>query len=321
MSSADRLIEGALGSGGLPPAPAWVGLAAALVRRLPAGRYRLIRLLCRRPPHPFLMHMRPELGGAGYRCDLRDTITREVCFAGKYEPQETAIVRSILRPGMSFVDVGANWGYFTLVGAHLVGPTGQVLSLEPDPRLFSMLREALDCNRLLQVAALQVAAANAAATLTLAGFDEDSGNFGLSRLLPGVRDSDRCFEVGAEPLDAILRARGMGSVDLMKIDIEGAEDLALEGLQESLSSGRVKRLLLELHPTQLAQQGSSPEAVMSRLQSRGYRGYRINHSRQATRVAAYAKTVDAAALLRPIGHEPLDSWPHQLWLAPGVAAP
>src|SRR5579862_7639716 len=123
------------------PAPKWVRLAAKIIRRLPAGRYRLIHGICRRPPDEFLMSMPAELGGYQFTCNLRDTISREVCFTGYYEPQETAIVRSILRPGMNFVDVGANWGYFTLLSASLVGANGRVLSLEPDPRLFLMLSE------------------------------------------------------------------------------------------------------------------------------------------------------------------------------------
>lgn len=321
MLSADRAIQSTAEIGRLPSAPGWVGLAAAIVRRLPAGRYRLTKVLCRRPPPPFLMQMRPELGGAAYHCDLRDAVTREVCFAGKYEPQETAIVRSILIPGMSFVDVGANWGYFTLLGAHLVGSTGHVLSLEPDPRLFSLLRDAVDRNQLRQVIALQVAAADTRGTLRLAGFDEAGGNFGVSRLLPTGGDAALCFEVVAEPLDAVLQQHSIEIVDLMKIDIEGAEAIALQGLEESLLRHRVKRVLIELHPSQLVQQGSSPQAIVSRMLHAGYQGYRIDHSRTATRAAAYARNVEARKLLHPIDNEMLDTWPHQLWLAPGVPAP
>lgn len=150
----------------LLPAPAWVRLAAVVIRHLPAARYRIMHRLCRQPPPSFLMSMPEDAGGYSFYCDLRDTISREVCFAGQYEPQETALVRSILRPGMSFVDIGANWGYFTLLAASLVGPDGIVLSLEPDPRLFPILQENLKRNHLDQVTALQVAAARDSGTLT-----------------------------------------------------------------------------------------------------------------------------------------------------------
>lgn len=96
--------------------------------------------------------------------------------------------------------------------------------------------------------------------------------------------------------------------------------MAPEGLRKSLVTGKVKRVLLELHPDQLAQQGSSPLAEVGRLQRAGYRGYRFDHSKPATRAAAYAKKVNATVRLQPLGAKPLDSWPHQLWLAPGIKA-
>src|SRR5262245_56723365 len=123
----------------LPSAPPWVRLAARVIRRLPAGRYRAMNQIHRLSQSAFWMRSPKRLGGWSFQCDLRDSIAREVCFTGRYEPQETALVQAILKPGMSFVDVGANWGYFTLLAAHKVGVKGRVVSLEPDPRLFPVL--------------------------------------------------------------------------------------------------------------------------------------------------------------------------------------
>lgn len=305
----------------LPSAPVWVSVASALIRRLPAGRYRLMHSLCRRPPAAFLKHMPAEFGGFAFRCDLRDAISREVCFAGQYEPQETALVRSILRPGMCFVDVGANWGYFTLLAADLVGGGGRVVSLEPDPRLFPVLRENVERGGLRQVTVMQVAAAGSPGLLTLDGYDEGGENFGVSRLAvgAGAAASRHAFQVRADALDAILGRQQPGAVDLMKMDIEGAEVFALAGLTESLREGRVKRLLLELHPVQIAEYGSSASRLIEGLEGAGYRAWTIDHSPEATRRAAYSKSFSADRLLRPLDSAgQLDAWPHQLWLAPGV---
>ncbi len=264
------------------------------------------------------MRMPEEMGGYSFHCDLRDTISREVCFAGYYEPQETALVRSILRPGMSFVDVGANWGYYTLLAASLVGARGRVLSLEPDPRLFPVLQENIARSRLHQVTALQLAAAHAPGTLALAGYAEDGGNYGISRIVSDRRD-ESVFEVNSDSLDNILREHGLLSIDLMKMDIEGAEAFAIAGLAESLSDRKVKRLILELHPIQLAEHGSAVSIVTEKLESAGYRAWTIDHSPAATRQTAYQKEVNVQALLRSLdSSEPYDAWPHQLWLAPGV---
>jgi len=265
------------------------------------------------------MRMPDEVGGYPFHCDLRDTISREVCFTGRYEPQETVLVRSILRPGMSFVDVGANWGYFTLVAASLVGPSGRVLSLEPDPRLFSILQENIRRSGLDQVTLMQLAAASQSGTLPLAGYSEDGGNFGISRIAANSGEHEKLFQVSSQSLDNILEQQGLSSVDLMKMDIEGAEAFAIAGLEKSLIRRKVKRLLLELHPVQLAEHGSTVSAVTEKLQSAGYRAWTIDHSSIATREAAYKKGISTNALLRPFdSSSQYDAWPHQLWLAPGI---
>ena len=301
-------------------APRWVPLAAKFIRRLPIGRYRVMHGICRNPPPEFLISMPAEMGGYDFKCDLRDAISREVCFTGQYEPQETALVRSILRPGMTFVDVGANWGYFTLLAANLVGRNGRVLSLEPDPRHFRSLSANVARSALDQVTVLQVAAANEAGTLSLAGYDESGGNYGVSRIVAAADDYTRVFQVAANSLDQLLAEHSLASVDLLKMDIEGGEAFAIKGLTASLSSRRVKRVLLELHPAQIAEHGSSVSEIIGSLQAAGYAGWTIDHSPTATRRVAYQKSLPAQALLRPLDPSvSLDAWPHQLWLATSQA--
>lgn len=302
----------------LRPAPAWVRLAATVVERLPAGRYRAMNRICRRPPPPFLRELPAGLGGATYLCDLRDAIAREVCFTGVYGPQETLLVRELLRPGATFVDVGANWGYFTLLASHLVGPEGRVLGLEPDPRLFRVLRENVSRNSLGQARLLRVAAAREAGELTLAGFDEAAGNFGISRIVSHAGAGERTFRVRADSLDHLLDEEGIGRVELLKMDIEGGEGAALAGLERSLADRRVARLLVELHPVELAEQGLSVQEIVEALRSGGYRGYTVNHDPAVTRSAAYGRVRSLREVVRPLSpSEPLDAWPHQLWCAPG----
>lgn len=283
------------------------------------GRYRVMHRISRQPPSEFWMRMPEQIGGYEFLCNLRDTICREVCFTGRYEPQETAVVRSILRPGMSFVDVGANWGYFTLMAASLVGPSGRVLSLEPDPRLFSILEGNINRNHLQHVTGLQVAAASEPGTLTLAGYDEEGENFGVSRIVATTEEAKHSYNVDADSLDRILERQHLESADLMKMDIEGAEFFALPGLDESLRYARVKRLLLELHPALIAEHGGTAARLIGILQQAGYSGWTIDHSAAATRQAAYSKSVNAQGLLKPLNSsDKLDEWPHQLWLAPGT---
>src|SRR5262249_36101037 len=162
---------------------------------------------------------------------------------------ETLLIRKILKPGMVFVDVGANWGYFTLLGAACVGSRGRVLSVEPDPRLFALLRANLDYNGYNNVTPLSLAAGARTGTAWLAGFDEHGSNWGLSRIVPGGVLGSMSFPVATAQLDHILEQHEIDVVDLLKIDIEGSEDEALQGMSCGLADHRYLRLLLELHPT------------------------------------------------------------------------
>jgi FkbM family methyltransferase len=302
------------------PAPRWVRLAAGLVRRLPAGRYRLTHWLGRRPGPPFLATTPAAVGGFSFVCDLRDSIAREVCFTGQYEPQETALLRQLLGPGQTFVDVGANWGYFTFLAAALTGPAGRIVSLEPDPRLFALLQANLRHNGLGRVTALPVAAADRADTLRLAGFDAAGGNWGQSRLANA--DAAASFLVPTTLLDAALDRLGVVAIDVLKMDIEGAEDLALRGMADGLSRHRYRHVLLEVHPALLAERGRTFEQTVAPLTAAGYRPWRIDHSPAATRRAAYRPATRLADLLTPTAAgEPLDLWPHLLWVSPEAKPP
>ena len=313
MKPSSRMPENSVSA-----APAWVRLAAGIIQRLPAGRYRIMDWICLRPPQAFWMRTLEELGGYSFKCDLRDAICREVCFTGRYEPQETALARGILRPGMCFLDVGANWGYFTLLAAHLVGKGGRVISLEPDPRLFSILLDNLTRNELDQAIALPHAAADSQGVLLLAGYRESGGNFGVSRVIANQPFEDACFQVLSDSLDSVLDEQGIDSVDLMKMDIEGAEALAVKGMSKSLAKKKIKHLLLELHPQQLLDQGSCADAAVEILRAVDYTGFTINHSAPVTRRWAYGQELNLWSLLRPFDPaEDLDAWPHQLWIAPG----
>lgn len=285
--------------------PLWHRLGAAVVPRLPAGRYRLMNWWASRPPAPFLA----AAGGVRFVCDLRDSTAREAFFTGRYEPQETAVVTAVLKPGQTFVDVGANWGYFTLLGAKAVGPAGRVVAVEPDPRLYALLNTNVAANRFGNVTPVLAAAAAGPGEVRLAGFDADAGNWGLTRL-----DEGGALTARATSVDAELDALGVGPVDLLKMDIEGAEDVALDGMAAGLRSGRYARLLVELHPALLAARGSSGRAVVDKLTAAGYAAWEVRHDPAATRRAAYARALDPASVLaRWDPARPLGDWPHLLF--------
>lgn len=298
----------------MPRAPWWVRAAAAIVCRLPAARYRATHALRRFAGAPFLMHLPPALGGYIFHCDLRDSIAREVCFTGIYEPQETQLAARLLEPGMTVVDVGANWGYFTLAAAHWVGPSGRVVAFEPERRLFTMLAGNVARNRLAHVTPRQLAVAEASGRVGLCAFDERSGNWGTSQIT-SVGGGQLCEVVA---LDDQLDREGVAEVDLLKIDVEGAEWEVIRGMQRGLARCRYRYILLECHPQLLEQRRTSVAECVAPLVAAGYRAQVIDHSAAGSRRAAYS-TRRAGELLRPFdASAPGDAWPHLLLSAAGT---
>ena len=302
----------------LRAAPLWINAASGVIRRLPAGRYRAMNAVARWARGPFWARLPRDLGRLEFRCDLGDGLMREACLTGRYEPQETAILQHVLRPGMTFLDVGANWGYFTLVGAHLVGATGRVIAVEADPRACRTVQANLDRNAHAHVVLHNAAAADADGTLTLHQYEPcagESGNFGVGRASNPA--GGKTFEIVARRLDDLLDDDRVERIDLLKMDIEGGEASALAGLDRRLLERRVDRVLLEIHPRQLRQLGHSVEDVIGQLRGHGFAGWSIDHSR-AAHTGASSGLVDVRALLSPLGTGPTGEWPHVLWVREGL---
>ena len=297
-----------------PVPPLWASLSAAVIRRLPLGRYRMMDWVCRGSSARFVAGFPASSLGLRFECDVRSRMARETFFTGKFEAPVTLVIRQLIDPGGTFIDVGANWGYFTLMMAEHVGPLGRVLAVEADPRIHAILERNIALNDLPQVQVFHTAAAAESGVLSLIGFDECGDNWGTSRITGASgHEIDSC-EVPARGLDEMLNEGGVDIVDLIKIDIEGAEALALEGMSVGLRRGRYPRILLELHPASLAEHGTNPGAIIEALLEMGYRGWVIAHSAADVRRAVYDHTRSGDSFVRPLRWpETLNAWPHLIF--------
>lgn len=188
---------------------------------------------------------------------------------GGYENGMTATLGKFLRSGNTFVDVGANEGYFTVIGANQCGASGRVVAIEPQRRLLQVIQDNLALNGVVNTKLLNVAISDRSGTATLnLTADTNSGGSGLFRHTKYVLPTQ---EVEMVTLEQALDREGLRTVDLIKMDIEGFEYEAVLGSPRVFVEHRVKALALELHPTILTQRGKSAGEIERTLTQAGYR--------------------------------------------------
>ncbi|HYG27335.1 MAG TPA: FkbM family methyltransferase [Caulobacteraceae bacterium] len=154
--------------------------------------------------------------------------------------REAVIVKAIrerLRPGDTFVDAGANIGFYTVMAAHLVGPRGRVIAFEMMPDTAAILRRHVEMNGLTNVTVVEQALSERAGEAVEAHVVD--GKFGQASL--SSDKGGRSISVATTTLDLALS--DVSSVRLMKMDIEGAEERALRGAEQAL--GRIENLVFE----------------------------------------------------------------------------
>ena len=200
---------------------------------------------------------------------LGNDLSRGLYVGGTYEPNEFMFLSQVLRAGMTFIDVGANDGLYTLFAAKRVGPSGRVVALEPSGREFARLEENLRLNRLANICPLRLAASDrdGVATLRIAGFGHEGCNT-LGGFAYAI-EQEGTEEVRLATLDNIVSERALRRVDVVKIDAEGGELGVLKGARKILTTHH-PLVLFELVEAALVHQGASREAVLNFLEEVGY---------------------------------------------------
>ena len=154
--------------------------------------------------------------------DRRDKlITPMIEETANWEGDVTRYLTSVLRPGMVFVDVGANVGYFSVLASRLVGRTGTVVSIEPEPRTLQLLRANLWRNGCTNAVVLPIAATSTTGRAQLV-----QNEVGLAGSSLEERPGEGTLAVPSAALDELLAG---WRVDVLKVDIERHEHLALQG--------------------------------------------------------------------------------------------
>lgn len=208
--------------------------------------------------------------GARFWVDPASNFGCRVLEEGDYEPAFADRLLALLRPGDVFCDLGANEGVFTVWASGRVGPSGRVLCVEPQRRLWPVILRNLQLNLCANVALLPFAVGEREGEAVLSLFP--STNTGATSLVGSARSRFSASQsTPVFPLSALLEAQGVNAVDVLKIDIEGFELFALRGLGSWLDPLRIRNIFVELHPAQLSALGQTTDELHALLTQAGYR--------------------------------------------------
>lgn len=209
---------------------------------------------------------RKRLGTAWWVPNPNDPVVSGAAALGLYEKPETAFFQTVCKPGMTFLDVGANSGYYSAWAISLMKGEGQIIALEPDAEARLYLEQTMKANDCGFMSIIPVAASDHEGSASLF---RNPYNKGDNRLYANDLCGDETT-VQCQTVDALLANLRVSSVDLIKVDVQGFEGHVLRGMIETLRRSPNVTLLMEFWPWGLAQARSDAAEVLATLQALGF---------------------------------------------------
>jgi FkbM family methyltransferase len=242
--------------------------------------YRILKwvlnVLCPPAKKETAVHLVASFDGGLIHIDTSSSIEYHLLFRGCHEPEVVNLIKQIVKPGDRCLDIGANIGAHTLLMARMAGLTGHVVALEPHPEICRRLRQNIALNRLTNVEVINAALAEKDGAIDLYGFVPGAFEQGISSLLPDDQAKAK-ISVRAIRGATLLREHRIASCDFLKIDIEGAESLALHELGELINAQRPV-ILFEYRKQHWQRFGAELDPVLRWLRAAGYDLYYIHRN-------------------------------------------
>jgi FkbM family methyltransferase len=210
-----------------------------------------------------------EVQGHKMFLDSKDSLNLSI--NGIFEPFETEIVKKEIKKGDIVLDIGANIGYYTLIFAKLVGEQGKVFAFEPEPDNFALLEKNVEINGYRNVVLVQRAVSNKTGEIRLYLSEDNKGDHRIY----DSHDGRKSIEVEAIRLDDYFKNYD-GRIDFIKMDIQGAEGGAIQGMPLLLEKAKNLKLTTEFWPIGLIRFGIEPEGYLKLLLKHGFKIYHIN---------------------------------------------
>lgn len=226
------------------------------------------------PPITGIETVEVETPIGSFVLDRKDTLVRPTLEEHKaWGHDVAALLAKSLRPGMRFLDIGANIGYFSVFASRIVGPTGSVVAVEPDPNNVQLLRANLWRNGCSNVRALPIAADSRRGHVSLVLFPEGGAATEVTRDASYYEADSRVSvdDIGnvlvpTAPLDDLIEP----PVHVMKLDTQFTEQEVIEGLRETIAASPELLIITEFGPRELRNRREDPLGVLSRWSDLGF---------------------------------------------------
>lgn len=282
--------------------------------RVAFGKAQRARARRQREGALYQQHIR-ALGRPMY-LDLDDEgLSKTLALRGVHEPRSTALVRQELEPGMTVLDIGANMGYYVLLAADLIGPTGHIYAVEPVPSTYEILLKNLALNQISNVTSEAVALSAVAGEAEMQVTDKRNWahiqhphmkSERAKATFSGVRTS---ITIPTTTLDDFVEKHRIEAIHFIRMDVEGFETAVIQGGGRILAAYRPCKILMEMHPFFADDLAPFAEMVKT-LYAAGFRAKRVIHHKDA--IIAYPSQEELIDYLsRPHFREA----PHVLFVA------
>jgi FkbM family methyltransferase len=241
------------------------------LRRTAAGRKALaaLNILGQWVAERFLAARRAPIEVDGHRLHLAGEHAPSLSLAtalieGGYERATRELIERLLPAGGTFLDVGAHVGFYSLVAARRAGIQGRIFAFEPEMDNFRLLRKNIAENGYDNITAIPAAVCDRTGRAEIFVSRQGNDRHSLFRN-PGSPVEELAENVDTTTLDDFAAALGWPTIDLVKMDIEGAEPLALAGMRRLLERSPRLRLIVEFSPGMLEAGGTPPQQFLEEL--------------------------------------------------------
>jgi FkbM family methyltransferase len=211
-------------------------------------------------------------------------LSRQIRFTGSYsdEKLELTVLKDNIKPRQTVLDLGANLGFYSILTASLVGKHGRVFAFEPLPRNAELIKASLTENLYDNITVINAAVSNRVGKTKLylsPYYTSEHSLFDL-HYSTGIKSTLDTIDVELITIDGFMKKDDKPKIDFIKMDIEGSEGHAIEGMENTIRESKKMTLLSEYWPNALMN-SINPKEYLERLSGIGFKIFHIDGLKQA----------------------------------------